>query len=247
MLHRNTLIGFQSGFKGILKYFAVAVDFAGSVDRLNRGAALTGISDSKLGLISVWVRIDGGDNSERYVLQQKTDRLAVILLNTNIFRIQLTDGTNLQRIHSNTAYTASSTWLHILTSWDRGNDVKHLYIADGDELDPVTLTDHVVDYSTTDFAIGATTTGFALWDGCMSEIWFDTQYLDLSIESNRRLFIDGSGKPVDLGSDGSTPGLGQPLVYMNQNSTSTWHTNAGSGGGFNESGSISDCSDSPSN
>ena len=38
-----------------------------------------------------------------------------------------------------------------------------------------------------------------------------------------------------MGSDGSTPLSGQPLVYLG-GVTATWHTNKGSGGGFTENG-----------
>jgi hypothetical protein len=38
-----------------------AADFDGTNDYMSRGAALTGLSSGKSGIVSLWFRIDGGD------------------------------------------------------------------------------------------------------------------------------------------------------------------------------------------
>jgi hypothetical protein len=75
------------------------------------------------------------------------------------------------------------------------------------------------------------------YDGCLSELWIDDTIYDLSVQSNRRLFIDSSGKPVELPTS--------PLIYLN-GSSSTW-TNSGTYSlGTQTLNSITDCADSPS-
>jgi len=69
--------------------------------------------------------------------------------------------------------------------------------------------------------------------------------LDLSSTANRRKFISAEDKPVDLGSDGSTPTGTAPLIFLS-NPTATWQNNLGSGGNFNENGALTDAGDSPS-
>jgi len=74
--------------------------------------------------------------------------------------------------------------------------------------------------------------------------------LDLDTVSNRRLFNDGSGggaggKPVNLGSDGSTPTGNQPIIYLNGDETN-FQINAGSGGNLTVTGALTACSDGPS-
>ena len=71
------------------------------------------------------------------------------------------------------------------------------------------------------------------------------EYLDISVENNRRKFIDADGFPVDLGSDGSTP-TGIAAIMFFSGATVSWHTNDGSGGGFTENGALTDAATSPS-
>ncbi len=69
------------------------------------------------------------------------------------------------------------------------------------------------------------------------------EQMDLSTDLD--LFIDGDGKPVDLGASGSTPTGNQPEVFMS-GSTGSWHTNKGTAGGFTENGEITTAASSPS-
>ena len=71
----------------------------------------------------------------------------------------------------------------------------------------------------------------------MADYIFDDTYIDLSVVANREKFIL-DGAPVDPGSDGATAVGASPLIYLNQNTLSTWHTNAGTGGGFTENGAL---------
>jgi len=67
----------------------------------------------------------------------------------------------------------------------------------------------------------------------------------LSIEANRRKFIDAIGKPVFLGSDGSLPTGVAPAMFFSGDSTA-FATNRGTGGPFTLTGSLTNASTSPS-
>jgi len=94
-------------------------------------------------------------------------------------------------------------------------------------------------------SITAQVNGNTKTDSDVAELWVDNSFIDFTVESNRRKFISASGKPVDLGSDGSAPTSSAPLVFLSGD-TGTWHTNKGSGGGFTENGEITTASTSPS-
>jgi hypothetical protein len=67
------------------------------------------------------------------------------------------------------------------------------------------------------------------------------EFLDISVEANRRKFINAAGDPVDLGSDGSTPTSTAPIVYQNGDFTN-FETNQGTGGNFTVTGALTTCS-----
>lgn len=69
--------------------------------------------------------------------------------------------------------------------------------------------------------------------GALAGIWVGCgQYLDLSIEANRRKFADAAGRPVkELGADGSTPTGTTPDIYLKQNYLS-FGLNEGTAGNF---------------
>lgn len=54
---------------------------------------------------------------------------------------------------------------------------------------------------------------YRLYNDQQGDFYFALEALDLDTASNRRKFIDASGEPVDLGSDGSTPTGTQPLWF----------------------------------
>jgi hypothetical protein len=68
--------------------------------------------------------------------------------------------------------------------------------------------------------------------------------LDISVEANRRKFIDAVGKPVDLGATGATPTGSQPAVFMTGAAAS--FGNVGYAGAFTLTGTLADAPSSPS-
>jgi len=228
--------------------FAVnAVEFDGSNDILARGADLTGNADGQQGTLSVWMRINGGAGSQEKYYRATGNQIEIAIESTDKFRVELenTSSTNILVLTTTSTFLPSATWLHILASWDLSVPVAHFFINDVDEEDGTSVeTNDTINYANTDHKIGGSTLPELF--GCLSELYFNmAEFIDISIESNRRKFIDASGKPVSLGADGSTPTGTAPIIYLNGDSTN-FQTNQGTGGNFVVTGALSDCSTSPS-
>jgi hypothetical protein len=112
---------------------------------------------------------------------------------------------------------------------DAGN--RDIYI-DGvaQSLTVSTYTDDNISWNTGRNTIAANSAGTQPHDGKIGFLWFNTEYIDFSVEANRLKFFDAFNYPVDIGEDGSTPTGNQPLIYLN-NEFETG-VNYGSGGDF---------------
>ena len=234
-----------------------SADFDGTNDYMTRGAGLDGAADSKSGIISCWARIDGGDASTLIILDAiigATIPFRLRRLNTNLIVItgENAAGTDILELTTVATYTSSATWLHILSSWNLAvPGASHLYINDVSDKSATTFTDDTIDYTHTDWGIGATpSTGGGKWNGCLAELYFAPgQYLDFSLAYNRRKFISTSGKPVYLGADGSVPTGTAPIVYQrvaDGAAVATFATNLGTGGNFSITGTLDLGSTNPS-
>lgn len=78
---------------------------------------------------------------------------------------------------------------------------------------------------------------FVIGSGCVGDVWFGptASYVDLSIASNRRKFINADLTPVSLGADGSAPFGTQPPIFLHIDAggvATDFLTNLGSGGSF---------------
>jgi hypothetical protein len=79
----------------------------------------------------------------------------------------------------------------------------------------------------------------------VAEAWFAPgQFIDFSVEANRRKFSSAGGAAVGLGSDGSLPTGVAPAVYFSGDAT-TFPTNRGAGGAFTKFGTITNAPTSP--
>jgi hypothetical protein len=233
-------------------YSANAVRFDGSADYLLRGAGLSGASDSKVGVLSFWFQFQGGDGSEQMILHGAATTLQIHKQPTNKLRILFQTGgfNTAANLTTTSTYTADDTWHHLLASWNCATPVAYLYVDDADDLWTAgpnhAIADEEPDWTHTDFAVGSTTGAGDKLDCEIADLYVNiATSLDLSSAANRRKFIDAEDLPVDLLDDGSGPTGSAPIIYLS-GATATWHTNKGGGGGFTESGALTDGADSPS-
>lgn len=236
-----------------------SADFDGTNDYMTRGAGLTGAADSKTGIFSAWIRLDGGDGGIMRLLTGSTtlggagERVAIFRNSTNTFFVQMYDSGGVGRLNVNTVatYTSGATWRHILSSWDMAvTNTVHLYVNDVSDLNINTHSDAALDYTLADFAVGSDPDGTEKLNACLAELYFAPgQYLDFSNVYFRRKFISASGKPAHLGTTGALPTGTAPLVYQHLDdaeAVADFATNRGTGGDFTITGTLDTGSTSPS-
>jgi hypothetical protein len=240
----------QRGSGGSGGYTTSGRDYDGTNDYATRGADLTGIADGQAGIVSLWFRLDGGDGIQQLLLANAatagSSTFFVTRTAANVIQIGGRN-TALTLILSNVStgtYVAGASWVHLLASWDLAAGIGQLYINGADDKNGAgTQTLATIDYTMADFSVGAGIAGTNKLNGCLSEVFFHTQYLDISNASNRQLFRSAAGKPVSLGPTGALPLGVQPLLYAPNGDPST---NAGSGGNFTVTGALDAASTSPS-
>lgn len=227
-----------------------AVGFDGTNDYATRGAGLTGAADSKLLSGSFWIKTNA-DGSQYYVVNAATAAgggTARNLLHKGVSDLIGIQGNNSAgTIILNISTTANSVeaadgWVNVLFSVDLSDTAKrHIYINDVSDLATVTTyTDDTIDFTQADWGLGARPDGSNKLNGALAEVWYAPgQYIDLSIESNRRKFISASGGPVGLGNDGSAPTGTAPPIYM-KDPAATFGSNSGTGGAFTVTGALED-------
>jgi hypothetical protein len=246
MFQATHLIGFGARRAAAAAgYAANAVVFDGTNDYMSRGAELTGIADGKAGTFSCWIKsnTDGtlqsilGNASQYFSIEKRTD---------NKIRIDIyTSGlSNILRMETS-AIVIADGWTHIMASWDLNASATNMYV-DGATNKTLLVgpTNSTIDYTRGNWLFGSRDAGASKISMDIAEAWFTTTYLDLSVADNRAKFLS-AGKPVSLGSDGSTPTSVAPLVYFN-NPSASFQTNKGSGGDFTVTGALTTAATSPS-
>lgn len=233
--------------KAAAGYTAVAADFDGTNDYARRGGDLTGNADSKVGLVSLWFNAEGGDGTYRGILASYDTYFAVFLDNSNYLRVTArnSSGTQILYMQSTVTYSAGGGWHHLLAAWDLATGVGQLYSDGVDRLaGSPTLTNNTIDYTRIEWHLGEGSYE-RLWNGCLSEVYFNNAAtLDISNSTNREKFRSAGGLPVDLGSTGATPTGAQPIMYF-KNAAASFGTNSGSGGNFTVTGTLDTCGSAP--
>jgi hypothetical protein len=243
--------------KGTVAAFTVdGADFDGS-DYLSKASNLTGIANSKTGILSFWFRMDG-DAANQYILQAEdvpadveqiycywdSDESLYVGLGSVAFGA-------IALFRTLSSFTASADWHHFLAAWDTNAGTYQLYIDDAADVDIVTANNQTVDYTeTTQWHVGSFNGGSDRWDGCLAELYFAPgQFLDITNISNRRRFISAVGKPVSLSSDGAGPTGTAPKIYLHLDdaeAVANFATNRSGAGNFTVNGTLATASTSPS-
>lgn len=232
-----------------------SADFDGTNDYLLFTGTPAGIADGKLGILSCWVRLDGGDGAAQVLITNNNALFSVQRGSDDLFHVfgaRVGGGGDALSLATINTYVAGATWLHILASWNMGvAGSGRLYVNDMSDKNEVAFTDEEIDYATTlNWAVGGLIAGSAKVNACLAEFYFAAgQYLDFSLVSNRRKFISASGKPVHLGATGSLPTGTAPQIYFHLDdaeASANFATNRGTGGDFAVTGTLTAGSTSPS-
>lgn len=240
------------------------VDFDGTNDYMSRGAGWTDAVDHTDGIFSVWLRLDGGDGTVMSILDGATGNASAIWRDANNkFRMFFTNTATTATFGFTTATartaTAPASWIHLLMAWQsNSSNIQQVYINDVSDFG---TNDNnlggdlgALDYTRPDWRVGegglSGFPGVGKFNGCMAEYYFAPgQYLDISVTANRRKFITASGKPVNLGDDGSLPTGTSPIVYFKLASTdqqaNKFRLNQGMGGDMTITGKLDLSSTNP--
>jgi hypothetical protein len=215
-------------------YTANPVNFNGTTYLLREGG-LTGAVDGPNATVSFWFRRLATGVAHNFINAQGNVRFFFGVQATNVPRIRMRNVSNVNIVEVDFPAVTDSNWHHIMFA--RTTGAAHAYL-DG-VVDTVDLnTADSIDWTLTNWSIGAQVDGLVPLDGDLADVWVDDVYIDLSQAANRAKFFLGGG-PVNLGTDGSTPTGSAPLIFLS-GPTSNWHVNLGTGGGFTELGSLVD-------
>jgi len=238
-----------------------AADFDGTNDYMRRVGGLTGAADSKSGIFSVWVRFDsipalgrifcgnttlGGGSATNQVRSAITGSGGAVQ-----FLAADAGGTvaTLQ-LPSATTFTAGATWHHLLWAWDVAVPMRQFYLDGVSDISGEASTNTTLDFTSADWGIAANCDGSSKSSICLADLYFAPgQVLDISVAANLRKFISATGKPVNVGADGSVPTGTAPIVFLHLDkgaAASAFATNRGTGGDFTITGSLDIASTSPS-
>jgi hypothetical protein len=229
------------------KDIKIAAPYAPNATLLNggymtRGAALTGAANGGDMFISCWVQFHTlGARAHFFEMDVGVGPLIMEKTAANQILFTWVDtGTTVRHSMITTnAPMVDERWHHIMIAVDHSVPTQLMYIDDV----PATKTDTTNDntgsmgWVQTDLTLGARVGGSSKQDADWADFVMDDIFLDISVIANRRKFIDASGNPVDIGTDGTTALAASPLICIT-NAFGTFHTNNGTGGGFTETGTL---------
>jgi hypothetical protein len=207
-----------------------AVSFDGSNDYLSRSSDLTGNADGKTFTFSFWFwRGVDGSTDKLYVAGPGLIDFSIAA--SNVFGFAAYNASSSVVINVNMAAPPIKTWNHVLLSCDVTNTSnRYLYINDVLQSPTwATYTNSEINWTHTSHSIASNSGGSNL-EGRLANFFLDHTYRDLSIESNRRLFIDADGKPA------SGQASLNPILYLPMTDAATAGSNSGTGGDFTVNG-----------
>jgi hypothetical protein len=228
------------GGRGPNEFWAESAEFNGTNQYLRKTGALTGATDGKVFSFACAFYMDSiTDNNDMIMIGTGTGNLRLFVRYTNGGRIECfgfnSAGTTILRFDEGGSPMPLSlgAWHTILISIDLTNSSNRYMYVDDTLTTPTwdNYTNDNLEFSTTDNTdIGQDSSNTNFFDGKIGFLWFNTEYIDFSQESNRLKFFDAFGYPVDMGADGSLVTGTAPLIYMNEG----FHlgTNLGTGGNF---------------
>jgi hypothetical protein len=226
--------------------------YDGTNDSVARGADWTNSADGKSGIISFWFLMTAGsDGEEMWPYDSTSNRMFIQRQTGNAFFVDGRNSSSSAILQMNSsAYPVDGNWHHFIASWNLAGTEGWLYVdgSEDQQNGSPTFTDDNIDHTVSDHFIGGT--GGHMMNMAMAEFYFNIDtYLDLSVAANIQKFRSAGGKPVNLGTDGSTPTGVIPTGYFHLDDGETannFATNAGDGGGCTVTGALTTASSSPS-
>lgn len=228
-------------FPGSSAYTAQGVIFSGTAYASHSGN-LTGSTSSKSGLASLWIKDTAATGAQHSVIglfdTTGSNNYFLIAISSSTGRM-FVQGWNsshalILSLQSSTNFSSAAAWSNVIMSWNLATPRCQVYTNDvSDTLSSPTCTNDTIAYAapgTPNAYLGAQSAASNVYAQNIADlqIWFGVD-VDISVTTNRRNFIDGSGNAVNPSV--ASGALGTPIV-LQKGTPSSWQTNAGSGGGF---------------
>lgn len=217
-----------------------STEFDGYNDYLLRSTDLSNNTSSKTFTISFWVYDNIGTNGTSraiyYIFDGSTYySFEVYFLSTDGYlriRGRNSSGTVILDQKVTTAARNPNYWMHILLSFDLSDTSKRHYAVNDVVGTPsnTTYTNQAIAFNngSPQHSIAGSYTGGTLHDGRLAHFYMDFTYRDLTVESNRRLFINADGGSTSP----STLSALNPMIYLPMTADYSKGENIGTGGDF---------------
>tara|TARA_R110000803_G_scaffold183825_1_gene246151 strand:- start:1254 stop:4001 length:2748 start_codon:yes stop_codon:yes gene_type:complete len=202
---------------------------------LLRTTAFNTVTDTKTWTASGWVDFDGAGT--QYVMI--VGRMQILRVGSTLrFQLQNAAGTIIyQRDHAVGSGAIGRT--HFLWAGDLGNATDELYINDVTSASSTTtFTNDTIDFTLANNGVGARSSSFDRLLGSVADLMGHNGLLDITDSGVRARFIDGSGDPVDPGSDGSTAMGVQPVFALIGQNAATLEAGASGVGNVGYGGDV---------
>lgn len=222
-------------------YTAYATTFIGTNCYFTTGSTMSLTNSTKM-TFSAWFKIDANPSAQTWLLTFR-NASSFISRSSGAMKVNIRGTvTNPSYVwEGTTQITNGSGWHHLWVSLDGTDGSTALVYLDGTSASgswTTYVTNALINYQVSTLTVGATVGGGNALQGCLCELWFDNQY-----SSDPTKWISG-GKPVNLGSDGSTPTGVQPAIYLRDPYTS-FTNNYGYGTNFWQGGTNTQTSCTP--
>ena len=208
---------------GTTGFEAFAVDTNAGTARWTRANDLTGNADAMAGSFSVWINPTAVAGTQQiYTTGTNEIRIGLSGDRFNVFA-ENAAGTTILDYRSPIASVAAGLQ-HWCGSWDLSTAGRRWLRKNGvtQVISQTTFTvGEIINYTFTNHCIGANPAGGSPFSGRLAEFWFESGLWIPESDANVLKFISsvaGSGVPINLGADGTTPGFGQPIMYFSRRS-----------------------------
>ncbi|MBU0860200.1 MAG: LamG domain-containing protein, partial [Alphaproteobacteria bacterium] len=206
MMHCDGAV-WQSWAKQERNYSATAMLFDGTNTYIRQNA-IPDVTDSKMVTGSVWIKRNATGAihnifaiNDRFIFRvTSAGQIAMVAENAS--------DTDILDMVTTANVVADTNWHHVIFSIDMGNSANNRIYVDGVSaaLSYSINTDAVIDFSVTQYAVGAVYAGTNKFNGMMSDLWIDVgRFVDLTVAANREKFRSSAGLPQYLGVSGERP------------------------------------------
>ncbi len=223
------------------RYHATAVRFDPAADDYLYTGKL-GTNDGTKGTLSMWLHFNGSDGQKQILAAAVVALPGGVTRESNnrfTFTLNNCSGPLAVTMQSDATYTTASGWVHLLAAWDVTQNLAQLYVDDVAHVSNAATADYTICYSADQWRIGGLSSGQL--DADVADMFASLgTFIDLRVDANRRLFIDPTGKPVDLGTNCSAivAATGAVTTGCFTGPVAMWNKNKGTGGGFDLGGAV---------